>query len=279
MIKKYLSLLLCIVLTGPSLVAQSFVSFPFSGYDEDATIQIGFQYNFIKQNYQLTLKNDWKQLFEGLDTESSDVSYLGELKGIHNKSGNGFSIGVPIDIKMNDKLSINFVPSFNILNAHQITYKPMSEDIPSIDRKSKHILQDNRGDNFNAFEFPVSLKLRSEEKSFLKTDTKYKAYVLGGIRLSRWSGILTKYRELSLDRNNDRPTPDGIILKPEYMSWEAGVGFEVFLSYFKVTPEIRFSQSMGNVLSNGHVLAVENKFMAPLDRALVRNVYFSLIFQ
>jgi len=279
MIKYVFTLIISFLLSIPTLIAQSFISFPFSGYNEEAIIQIGFQYNYVNQNYQLNLKENWNQLFQELDTEPENITYLGELKSIHSKSAHGFSIGIPMDFRWSDKIAINFAPTFNILNSQQIVYSPMDVERNPIVRKSKHVLQELRGDNFNSFEFPVALKLRSEEKKILKSDSKYKAYVLGGVRLTRWTGIIDSYEELRIEQRENRPFPEGLILKPEYISWEAGVGFDLYLSYFKVSPEVRFSQSMNNVLSNNHVISTDNKFMAPIDRGLIRNIYFSLIFQ
>jgi hypothetical protein len=279
MIKYGYTIILSLLLSIHALMAQNLISFPFSGYDEDASIQIGFQYNYINQNYQLKLKDNWKQLFESLDSDSESLTYLGELKSIQSRSSAGFSIGLPMDFRWSEKLSINFNPSFNILNSIQIVFSPIDTDRNPIVRKSKHVLQDLRGDNFNSFEFPVALKFRSEEKALFDSDAKYRAYVLGGVRLTRWVGLIKQYNDLRLESKNNRQVPEGIILRPEYMSWEVGVGFDIFLSFFKVSPEIRFSQSINNILSNNHLLSAENKFMAPIDRGLVRNIYFSLIFQ
>ena len=279
MIKYGLIIVISFLLSISTLMAQSFISFPFSGYDDEATIQVGFQYNYVNQNYQLKLRDNWKQWFQDLDVDSQNLTYLGALKAIHSTSAHGFSIGVPMDIKWNEHVYFNFSPSFSIMNSHNITYTGMNPEISPLLRKSKHVLHGLHGDNFNSFEFPVGVKVRSEEKTFAKSDTKYSAYLLGGVRLSRWTGIISKYKDLALEKHNGRPISEALILKPEYMSWEAGFGFDLYFSYFKVSPELRFSQSMSNVLSNNHVLATENKFMAPIEKAFIRNVYFSLIFQ
>src|SRR5690606_31358828 len=108
--------------------------------------------------------------------------------------------------------------SLNVLNSIQVVFSPIDTDRDPIVRKSKHMLQDLRGDNFNSFEFPVALKFRSEEKRIFNSDSKYRAYVLGGARLTRWSGLLIHYDDLKLESKNNRPVPEGLIMKPEYMS-------------------------------------------------------------
>ena len=279
MIKYGAAIFLSSLLSTHLLIAQSLVSLPLIGIDEDATIQIGLQYNYIQQNYQLQLRDNWKQLIENLDADPESITYLGALKSIYNKASFGHSLGISMDIKWNERLSINFNPSFNLLNAQQISYESMDDQLGVLQRKTKHTELDMQGENFNSFEFPVGLKFYSDERNLINWDSKYRAYILGGVRLARWAGVITQNKELSIDKRRNRPVPENIILKPEYMSWEVGVGFDLFFTNFRVSPEVRFSQSMNNVLSNNHVLAVDNKFMAPIDRAFIRNVYFSLIFQ
>lgn len=287
MIKYGFSIILFLLLSASPAIAQRFIGLPFAGYDEEATLQVGFQYNYVNQNYQLVLKKNWRELVGqggGLinlpaDGVDETVNSTGRIHYIHSRPGHGFAIGIPIDMRWNEVLSINFTPSFNILNSHQIVYSPQDASLDAVVLKSKHVLQSNRGDNFNSFEFPVALKLLSGEKKLSKSDTRYRAYVLAGARLTRWTGIQKAYTQLKLDVEAGQPIPEAIILRPEYMSLEAGVGMDFITSYFRVSPEVRFSQSMSNVLSNRHILAINNKFMAPIDRGLIRTVYFSLIFQ
>lgn len=287
MIKYGFSIILFLLLSASHAIAQRFIGLPFAGYDEEATLQVGFQYNYVNQNYQLILKKNWRELAEhgggmiNLPAEGVDETLQpsSTFRSIHSRSGHGFAIGIPIDMRWNEVFSINFTPSFNILNSHQIVYSPQTADLDAVILKSKHVLQSNRGDNFNSFEFPVTLKLLSEEKKFFKSDTRYRAYVLAGARLTRWTGIQKAYNQLKLDVEAGQPIPEAIILRPENMFLEAGIGMDFITSFFKVSPEVRFSQSMSNVLSNRHTLAMNNKFMAPIDRGLIRNVYFSLIFQ
>lgn len=277
---KYVSIVFFAFLFSIKIVvAQAFISFPFSGHNEDAVFNLGFQYNYVNQNFQLKLKDNWSQIYEELDTDLSDITYLGELKGIHNKSSHGFSIGIPADMQLNDRLSFTGSVIFSILNSHQISYVPMNSELETIDRKSKHVLQDPNGDNFNTFEFPFALKLKSDEKKLFHSNSKFRVYLVGGIRFVRWSGSITKYRELTEEQRRNRPYAEGLVYKPEYMSWDVGAGLDFYLTHFKVSPEIRFNQSFTNSLNNRHILALNNKYMAPLDRGLVRNVYFSLIFQ
>ena len=278
MIKKSILICICLLFASSTSWAQRIISLPFSGgYDEDAFIQIGMQYNYISQNLQLTLKDNWKQF--PLDFDEDDIAFLGDLKSIQSKRGTGLSIGIPIDFQLSQHVHLNVNPSFTILNGHGVRYVSRDTALGSLVRKSKHVTQDLIGDNFNSLEIPIGLKFRSAEKSIPGKDVRYRGYLLGGVRLSKWVGLSKNYSDLLQQQSANQQYAEAIVLKPEYLSWEAGMGFDIYLSYFKVSPEIRFSQSVNNVLANNHTLSKDNKFMAPIDKALIRNVYFSLIFQ
>jgi len=73
--------------------------------------------------------------------------------------------------------------------------------------------------------------------------------------------------------------PEPLIVKPSFISWEAGLGVEIYFTYFKMSPELKFSQSLSSILDHHNVLAQDNQFMAPLDKAFLRNIKFSIIFQ
>lgn len=274
-----LTVILSLLLLINASYAQRKISFPFSGgYDEEAEIQIGIQYNFLKQDYQLTLKNNWQVLY-GKDTDPQELTYLGELKAVSSKSGQGFSFGIPVDFKLSDIVYANFTPTFAVINGLSIRYTSTNPEIAPIVRKSKQVVDDLYGDNFTAFEFPIALKLRSEEKKVFKTDVRYRGYLLGGIRYSRWAGAESYYATASNSIDSQSVYSPSLVLRNDYIAWEAGLGFDIYFSFFKMSPEIRFSQSVNNIFDNNHLLAKDNKFMKPLDKGLIRNVYFSLIFQ
>jgi hypothetical protein len=64
-------------------------------------------------------------------------------------------------------------------------------------------------------------------------------------------------------------------LKPDFLSYEFGLGVDIYFEYFKMSTEIKWSQSIGNMLSKKDV----NAFNTPIDKLLLRSVQFSLIFE
>ena len=65
--------------------------------------------------------------------------------------------------------------------------------------------------------------------------------------------------------------------KRGYFSYEAGLGVELYLEYFKMTPEIKFSQSLHNILGKPH--QEPNPFHSPIDKMFLRSIQFSLFFE
>ncbi|MEO1652764.1 MAG: outer membrane beta-barrel protein [Bacteroidota bacterium] len=93
------------------------------------------------------------------------------------------------------------------------------------------------------FELPLLFKYRSQLRGIKGM------YLIGGVKpafvLSRRTEEETNIRPLSAD-----------------LSLEYGMGFDIFFSFFKFAPEIRFSHGLINVLDRDEV----NAFSVPLQR-------------
>lgn len=280
---KHLFFMIVGVLFCLNSFGQRKISLPFSSaYNEDATVLLGIQYNMVVQSYQLQLKKDWQQ--HHIDYGATDENTLGQLKSIQSKPNIGFSVGIPIDIRASENLYFTFNPSFLFFNGLGIEYTAMdlkqtesSNENKVLMRRQRHVASSNEGSNFNAFEFPLSIKFRSDEKILSNKFNRYRAYLIAGARYTRWIGVNGEYKGILNENESTRPEP--LIMNPGYLSWEAGLGADIFFAYFKMSPEIKFNQSFGNVFAPGHQLATNNQFMAPLDKGFIRNIYISLIFQ
>ncbi|MCI0920051.1 PorT [Sphingobacterium rhinopitheci] len=255
---------------------QQKISFPFSGYfDKNSTVSFGIQYNYVYQNFQLGLKNNWQQDYP-LDYPIDNILYLGNLKSIRSKAGAGFSVGIPIDILMHRNIYLSTQPSFLFINNLGIIYESLDVEKETLIRKGKHEINTAKGTNFNAFEIPINIKLRSEDKYLKNKFDYYSVYFTTGIRYSKWIGLNQAYKNIA---NRKDQSLDPLIFKTSYISWEGGVGIDIYLDKFKISPEIKFNQSFNTVLDHKHTLSTNNKFMNPIEKALVRNIYVGLIFQ
>ena len=264
--------------------AQRRLSIPFgSAYDEDAPIVLGINYAYINSKYIVSLQED---ALNGSIFSSGHSDHIQRLQSINSSSSHGVSVGIPIDFRITDLWYASFHPNFTFINHTGITYsgEDGSGNPQELIRRQRHEASSSDGTNFNSFEFPIRLRLRSEEKYFLHRENRYRGYITAGAKLTRWIGITEEYSKMK----SIHPTnwTNALIMKPEYGSWEVGVGAEIFFTYFKLSPEIRFSQSFGSVLDQNNDLSryvpstgEGNPFMGKLDRVLARGIYFSLIFQ
>lgn len=256
MIKNGFGNILLFLLSFSDAIAQRILCLPFADYDEDARVQDGFQYNYVNQKYQIVLNNNWQDIALNLPMEDNAFSSSSfestvsnqDIRAVYSGSSNGLSFGIPIDVKWSERMALDFTPSFAILYAHRIIYSSADQNTPGIIRKSKHTFQDDKGNNFNSFEFPTAFKLFSDNKKLASSGTHYRGYILGGVRLTRWVGIQRDYDKLKLNVAAGQSVPESIILRPEYISLEGGVGFGIITSYFKVSPEVRFSQSVNKCI-------------------------------
>lgn len=271
---RLISLILIFTVFHINAFTQKKISFPFSAYyNEDAIITFGIQYNYVYQNYQLGLKENWQQDYP-IDYPADHTLYLGKLKSIRSQPGTGFSVGIPIDFRFHQNLYFSATPTFLFVNNLGIAYTSMDNTLAPLVRKSQHISTTTLGSNFNAFELPLNIKLRSAEKTGKNNFNRYRVYWTTGIRYSRWIGINKLYNEYALGI----PT-DPLVLKKDYFSWETGVGVDILFDNFKISPLIKFNQSFNNVLNNKITLNTDNKFMNPIEKAFIRNIYVGLLFQ
>lgn len=274
--KLIVYVLLCYGLT--SLVnAQQKISLPFSSfYDENAWLSMGLQYNYINSSYRVGLSSNWSAMGNN-SVPSNNELYISNFAAIETVVSHGVSVGIPIELRFTDNLSTTFSPTFIFVNKSGISYQDTIQSSQPIIRNARHVPSSREGSNYNAFEFPLNIRFRSDEKILKNKFNRYRGYMTAGFRYTRWIDLVGEYNEWMAAPADNRPQP--LVLKPGYLSWEAGVGVEIFFPFFRMSPEIKFIQSLGDVLDRNHAFAQNNPFMAPLDKTLIRNIQFSLIFQ
>jgi hypothetical protein len=106
---------------------------------------------------------------------------------------------------------------------------------------------------------PVQLKFRSDRIN------NFRVYMLGGFKLE--TDLASKARAKNAD--------DIIKLKNIDYGIEAGMGFNFYMRYFILSPEIKISNGINNV----HARDPNLKFSSVIDKIQSRQVIFSLIFE
>lgn len=279
---KHIHLLVLLVLANLFSYGQKRFSLPFSNaYDEDASVLLGIQYSLGFNNYILDLNKDWAGSDILASSTSEHIFNLREVNSIKSTPAININVGIPLDFRLTENLYTTFVPSFTFINQSQVSFTGKNQDGDNtLNLRTRHGEGSINGTNFNSFSFPVNIKFRSDEKVLKNKFNRYRAYISAGARYTRWLGINEEYNELTELLNRGYPTY-ALIMKPGYYSWESGVGVDIFFTYFKASPEIKFVQSFGNILDKNHILSdpSKNVYMAPLNKAVARGVFLSVIFQ
>lgn len=252
-------------------IVRAQIALPFSGggFDDQASLHLGFIFSYQFSHYIPELKDDWQEFAQLLP------GY--ELQGIYPDAGmGGLSFGIPIDYSINERFDLSFRPSYTVFSRHALRYRFVDANgqtnMVEKWQRSDSQQADQLNKNFIHMDLPLLLRFKSAFKRVAHED-RIRAYILGGGRYTRFISRAAYYQQL-----DQAAEAMPLTVKPGYFAVEAGVGFEVYFNYFKMSPEIKWIQSVGDLLMADHAFNA-NPFTAPINRLNVRSVQLSLIFQ
>ncbi len=223
------------------------------GIDEDR-FNFGFGFQYISSEFKFNKSKNWRDPHydAGLGTYVTD-----SLSAIESPPSVGFGIGFVVNVKANPNVDIRFTPTlvFNdrLMNYYYVvpgTYNPTQ---PVINKKVQATVVD----------LPIGIKLKSDRLM------NFRAYMIGGIKYSI---------DLASDKkNNDSdaaPINKLIKNKKSFLSYEAGLGVDLYFEYFKMSPEVKMSYSFKDIF-----LHENQPYSNPIDQAKLRHFTFSLFFE
>lgn len=204
---------------------------------DDEALHFGFSFHYINADYKIDLTPTWRD--DGYTRVESPFS--------HN-----VGLGLLADAKLTENLNLRLQPGLRFVNIDVNIYDDQNALVGNYDPTV------HRSD----IAIPLLLKFKSDRKANMR------GYLIGGGELvfnvapnKRYEG---KQNEL-------------IITNRSYLAYTAGIGFDIYFDYFKMSPEIRWAQSIGNLL-NDHP---DNTFNdnSPLQRLYMRSFQVSLYFE
>lgn len=151
-------------------------------------------------------------------------------------------LGLLADAKLTENLNLRFQPNLRFMNI----------DV-NIDDEVHKVHRSDIG-------IPLLLKFKSDRK------TNMRGYLIGGGELAFNVASAKRY-----DRNVD------LMTDRSYLAYTAGIGFDIYFDFFKMSPEVRWVQSVGNLLSDHPDNAFNNG--SPLQRLYMRSFQVSLYFE
>lgn len=221
---------------------------------DDERFNWGFSFQYILSEYKLTKTKNWRAPYFDVD---QNAYVTDSLKSLSSPTSAGFGIGFVINSKLTSNIDARFTPTlvFNdrLLNYEYVDNQVNNPGVPLTQRKVQATMID----------LPLGLKLKSDRL------LNFRAYMLGGLKYSMdlASGKKT---------NDDAAAPIDKLVKNKrnFLSYEAGIGFDIYFEYFKMSPELKVSHSFKDIL-----LHSGNPYVDPIEKAKLRHFTFSLFFE
>ena len=213
-------------------------------------LSFGFTFQYINSDFKIVKKADWQNGF--VDPVDNSIIYnKGARASISSNSLPGFGIGFVTRYSLNEHLEIRTTPELVFADKQvQFTYQN-----PDVGIDSKQIQS-------TSVDIPLLVKLKSDRMGDVRL------YVIGGVKTS--FTINKKPDDANLD------LADKVMrLSRNYNAWEAGVGCDIYFEYFKLSPELKVSNSFNNVL----VPDARNPFSSPISKLFLHTISFSLYFE
>lgn len=243
MIKRCLTLLV-VSLCSQMLLAQKVPAW--GGGADLKDFSGGFSFSYVSSYYKIDRKPEWRQPF----FDENGVKVTDALTNISSEDSPGFAVGFLGRYRLSEHLEARFMPAL-IFADRSVTYQyaDQSQD------QTKQV-------RATVVDLPLQLKLKSNRLG------DYRAYLIAGLKYSRALG--------NKENADDNAAPTAKLLKTinGYGSYEVGIGCDIYFEFFKLSPEIKISNSFGNLL-----LRENNAFAAPINSLSLHTVMFSLHFE
>ncbi|WP_316808940.1 PorT family protein [Pedobacter agri] len=265
MIKK-LSLILSLCSLSTLTFAQNW-----GGGIDDEDWSFGFNFQYISAEYKILKKENWRAPFYEVPN-SLEVSYdsnsglpvTGSLNSISSPPSQGFGLGFVMNRRIAENFDIRATPSL-IFSDRVVTYEYLPMESITVGNGQVKNFQSVIDKKVQAtmFEFPLGLKVKSNRMN------NFRAYWLGGAKYSIDIASKKKFFD-----EGETPINKFLKNKRNYLSYETGIGFDLYFEYFKMSPEIKLAYSTDDLLQHDNTV-----FANPIDKLKLRQLTFSLIFQ
>jgi len=162
----------------------------------------------------------------------------------------GFSVGIISDLRLNRYLNLRFNPTLHF-GERQLNYYPRNGN-------------DSLAITSIPISLPIYLKYSSERKG------NYRPYLICGGGLS-----------IDLATNKDNP----VLLQPIDFFTEFGVGCDIYFSFFKLSPELKYTLGFNNMLvpldqrDSGQISADKQRFSTVISKLTSRMLTLTFNFE
>ncbi|MDN5285129.1 MAG: hypothetical protein JWR38_1403 [Mucilaginibacter sp.] len=206
----------------------------------------GFSFAYVNSEYKITKKPDWRNPYFDV---ANNQFITAPLNSISSKSLPGFSVGFVTRYSFTDHLEVRFTPSL-VFADRNLTYT-----YTNTDQATTKVVQTT------TIDAPLSFKVKSDRLG------DFRAYILGGVKYSQAIG--SKKNDINSDML------DKLVKNTTgFASYEAGLGCDIYFEFFKLSPQIKISNSFGNILKPEN-----NPYSYPISKLSLHTLMFSLFFE
>jgi len=245
MSKKFYLIIFVLFFCGRSAFAQQPPAWA-SGADQN-DLSFGFSFAYVSNYYKIIKNPNWRTPF--LDKDNGNQPVTSDLNSITSPNASGFAIGFLSRYRITDHLEIRVTPS--LVFADRDLYYAYTDTSYNVTKSVQT----------TTIDFPLLLKLKSDRigdfRGYLIAGAKY-SYAIGADKADPQDDLLDK-------------TVKNVT---KYGSYEAGVGCDIYFEYFKLSPELKISNSFGNVL-----VPESQPYSTPVNKLFLHSLMFSLYFE
>jgi hypothetical protein len=217
------------------------------GGADQTDLSFGFSFSYVSSYFKIIKKPDWRNPYfdPGVNKYITD-----SVNSITSAPLQGFAIGFITRYRIDDHIEVRGTPAL-IFADRGLTYiyATPSQDV------TKEI-------QTTTVDLPLSVKIKSDRIN------NFRAYIMGGVKYSLAVG---KGNVASSDLNPLDQIPKNL---QGFGSYDVGMGCDIYFEFFKLSPEIRLSNSFGNILKPG-----TDPYSAPISSLSLHTITFSLIFE
>lgn len=200
-----------------------------SWYD-DKIFHFGFSLGFNVMDFNITPNQD----FLSVNNIRPEVTTLNP----------GINIQIVTDLRPAKHVDLRFLPGVSF-GQRIINYYDLTKPVDSPD----YLFGEQKLES-SFLEFPLLLKFKGDRLNNIRP------YVIGGFNF--------RY-DLAGKKEYDPEKPVYIRLERPNLYYEAGAGFDFYLTYFKLSVELKMSKGFGDILVNESVINHE-EFYNAIDR-------------
>lgn len=224
---------------------------------DDQDFNWGFGFHYVASEFKLIRTPAWREPFINDDPLEGTLGPITDpLKSISSPLSPGFGIGFVINYKFSPHLDLRSTPTL-VFNDRIVNYEYEEPLVLNTEANIQKKIEST------VVDFPLGIKVKSDRRK------DFRAYVMLGAKYS-----------IDLASGKKSKDDDKALIykflknKKNFASYEAALGFDLYFEFFKMSPQIKFSQSFGDILKHE-----KHPYAAPLDKVILRNFTFSLFFE